>query len=172
MDNEMLESANVDFVISPLHMRDWLDVCIINGRKGILPDKAHKDDAGFDFFAPLDMEPVVLKPGEDCVVQTGIRVAVPKGWALLGVNKSGVATKKKLTLGAKLIDSGYTGELGIHLFNIGNGEAKIEPGDKIAQFVLIPIGRAEIEAIDEDEYWRRHDGSARGVGGFGSTGEK
>ena len=149
-----------------------LGVCIIKGRQGILPVKAHPEDAGFDFFAPGDMKPVTLKPGEDCVVQTGVRVAVPRGWALLGVNKSGVATKKKLTLGAKLIDSGYTGELGIHLFNIGNGEARIEPKDKIAQFVMIPIGNAEAEPMDEDEYWRRYDGSARGAGGFGSTGEK
>ena len=149
-----------------------LGACIIKGRQGILPVKAHPEDAGFDFFAPKDMEPVVLKPGEDFVVQTGVRVAVPAGWALLGVNKSGVATKRKLTLGAKLVDSGYTGELGIHLFNIGNGEARIEPGDKIAQFMMIPIGNAVLEAIDEDEYWRRYDGSARGAGGFGSTGEK
>ena len=162
----------MDDVVSPLRMRDWLDACIIKGRQGILPVKAHSDDAGFDFFAPADMDAVVLKPGEDFIVQTGVRVGVPKGWALLGVNKSGVAVKKKLALGAKLVDSGYTGELGIHLFNIGTGEARIEPGDKIAQFVMIPIGSAEVRQMDEDEYWRRYDGSARGEGGFGSTGEK
>ena len=150
-----------------------LQACIIEGRKGKLPVKAHSDDAGFDFFAPMDMDEVVLFPGEDYVVQTGIRVAVPKGWALLGVNKSGVATKKKLTLGAKLIDSGYTGEVGIHLFNIGrNAASKISPGDKIAQFVLIPIGLSEIEPLTEEEYWKRNDGSERGEGGFGSTGDK
>lgn len=150
-----------------------LQACVIEGRKGRLPVKAHSDDAGFDFFAPMDMDEVVLFPGEDYVVQTGIRVAVPKGWALLGVNKSGVATKKKLTLGAKLIDSGYTGEVGIHLFNIGrSAEAKISPGDKIAQFVLIPIGFSEIEPLTEEEYWKRNDGSERGEGGFGSTGDK
>ncbi len=150
-----------------------LQACVIEGRQGRLPVKAHSDDAGFDFFAPMDMDEVVLFPGEDCVVQTGIRVAVPKGWALLGVNKSGVATKKKLTLGAKLIDSGYTGEVGIHLFNIGrSAEAKISPGDKIAQFVLIPIGFSEIEPLTEEEYWKRNDGSERGEGGFGSTGDK
>ena len=154
-------------------IRGRLEVCLIKGRKGKLPVKAHEDDAGFDFFAPLDMDEVVLMPGEDYVIQTGVRVAVPKGWALLGVNKSGVATKKKLTLGAKLVDSGYTGELGIHLFNIsGSTESSISPGDKIAQFVMIPIGTAVLDAIDEDEYWRRNNATERGEGGFGSTGSK
>jgi dUTPase len=149
-----------------------LECCIIEGRKGKFPLKAHPDDAGFDFFAPLDMEEVELKPGEDYVVQTGVRVGVPKGWALLGVNKSGVATKKKLTLGAKLIDAGYTGELGIHLVNIGTKIAKISPGDKIAQFVMIPIGISTVEELTEEEYWRRNSDTERGCGGFGSTGEK
>lgn len=149
-----------------------LECCMIEGRMGKFPVKAHPDDAGFDFFAPLDMEEVTLNPGEDYVVQTGVRVGVPKNWALLGVNKSGVATKKKLTLGAKLIDAGYTGELGIHLFNIGTKPAKISPGDKIAQFVMIPIGRSAVEELTEEEYWRRNSDTERGSGGFGSTGEK
>jgi len=149
-----------------------LQVCIIEGRRGKFPVRAHREDAGFDFFAPEDIDPIVLHPGEDIVVQTGVRVAVPFGWALLGVNKSGVAVKRKLTLGAKLIDSGYTGELGINLFNIGRQDAVINPGDKIAQFILIPVGTCAVEQMTEEEYWRANGGSERGVGGFGSTGEK
>ena len=147
-----------------------LDVCVINGRDTNLPKKAHNEDAGIDFFAPNDMEKVVLKPGEDTVIQTGLRVAVPSGYALLGVNKSGVATKKKLVLGAKLIDCGYTGELGIHLINVGTKETEINPGDKIAQFVLIPIGYSNVNIISEDEYMSGYGKSERGEGGFGSTG--
>jgi len=153
-------------------VKERLQVCLIEGRKGKIPVKAHVDDAGFDFFAPEDMDEVTLLPGKDYLVQTGVRVGVPKGWALLGVNKSGVATKKKLTLGAKLVDSGYTGELGIHLVNIGDAPAKICPGDKIAQFMLIPIGMTEIEEMTEEEYWRRNNDRERGSNGFGSTGEK
>lgn len=149
-----------------------LDVCVIEGRNTNLPKKAHIDDAGIDFFAPNDMEKVILKPGEDYVVQTGLRVAVPSGYALLGVNKSGVATKKKLVLGAKLIDCGYTGELGIHLMNVGSKETEINPGDKIAQFVLIPIGFSVVNIITEDEYMSAYGNSERGEGGFGSTGNK
>ena len=162
------EAAGFD----PAKLHGRLEACIIEGRKGKMPVKAHADDAGFDFFAPMDMLEVTLLPGDDFVVQTGVRVGVPRGWALLGVNKSGVATKRKLTLGAKLIDSGYTGELGIHLFNIGNQPTKIGPGDKIAQFVLIPIGTSIVEELTEDEYWRRNRDTERGCGGFGSTGEK
>ena len=134
-------------------------------RKGFRPASLKDEKA-------MDMDEVVILPGKDYLVQTGVRVGVPKGWALLGVNKSGVATKKKLTLGAKLVDSGYTGELGIHLVNIGDAPAKICPGDKIAQFMLIPIGVTDVEEITEEEYWRRNGDSERGCGGFGSTGEK
>ena len=149
-----------------------LDVCVIEGRNTNLPKKAHSEDAGIDFFAPNDMESIVLKPGEDTVVQTGLRVAVPSGYALLGVNKSGVATKKKLVLGAKLIDCGYTGELGIHLINVGTKETTINPGDKIAQFVLIPIGYSNVNIITENKYMSAYGKSERGEGGFGSTGNK
>lgn len=149
-----------------------LDVCVIKGRDTKLPCKAHNEDAGIDFFAPNDMEPVELSPGEDSIIQTGLRVAVPEGYCLLGVNKSGVATKKKLVLGAKLIDCGYTGELGIHLINVGTVKRIIEPGDKIAQFVLIPIGNSNVNIITEDEYISSYGNSERGNGGFGSTGSK
>ena len=149
-----------------------LDVCVMEGRNTNLPKKAHREDAGIDFFAPNDMETVVLQPGEDIVIQTGLRVAVPYGYALLGVNKSGVATKKKLVLGAKLIDCGYTGELGIHLINVGTKETTINPGDKIAQFVLIPIGYSNVNIISEEQYKKIYGKSERGDGGFGSTGNK
>lgn len=172
MNRTKEKGVNVRMILNAESIKGTLDACIIEGRKGRMPVKAHPDDAGFDFFAPMDMEEVTLMPGCDTVVQTGVRVAVPKGWALLGVNKSGVATKKKLSLGAKLIDSGYTGELGIHLFNFGIHSVKICPGDKIAQFVMIPIGTAALNELTEEEYWRKYDGSARGSGGFGSTGEK
>jgi len=149
-----------------------MDVCVIEGRDVNLPKKAHFEDAGIDFFAPNDMEKITLKPGEDTVIQTGLRVAVPGGYALLGVNKSGVATKKKLVLGAKLIDCGYTGELGIHLINVGTKETEINPGDKIAQFVLIPIGYSAVNIITEKDYMSSYGDSARGEGGFGSTGNR
>lgn len=153
-------------------MEATLNVCVIEGRDTKLPVKAHKEDAGIDFYAPNDMQQVTIMPSGDTVIQTGLRVGVPKGYALLGVNKSGVATKKKLVLGAKLIDEGYAGELGIHLINVGNLPQIIAPGDKIAQFILIPIGYSNVNIISETEYMQSFGNSERGEGGFGSTGSK
>ena len=147
-----------------------LVVCRIEGREGKIPVRAHDTDAGMDFFAPLDMERTEVKPQHDIKIHTGIRVAIPRGWAMLGVNKSGVATKKKLTLGAKLIDADYRGELIIHLVNIGSESTWIEPGEKIAQFVLLEVGTHMIMEFSEEDYMRIYAKTERGEGGFGSTG--
>lgn len=147
-----------------------LVVCRMEGREGKIPVRAHDTDAGMDFFAPLDMERTEVKPQHDIKIHTGIRVAIPRGWAMLGVNKSGVATKKKLTLGAKLIDADYRGELIIHLINIGSESTWIEPGEKIAQFVLLEVGTHMIMEFSEEDYMRIYAKTERGEGGFGSTG--
>lgn len=147
-----------------------LVVCRMEGREGKIPVRAHDTDAGMDFFAPLDMERTEVKPQHDIKIHTGIRVAIPRGWAMLGVNKSGVATKKKLTLGAKLIDADYRGELIIHLVNIGSESTWIEPGEKIAQFVLLEVGTHMIMEFSEEDYMRIYAKTERGEGGFGSTG--
>lgn len=147
-----------------------LVVCRMEGREGKIPVRAHDTDAGMDFFAPLDMERTEVKPQHDIKIHTGIRVAIPRGWAMLGVNKSGVATKKKLTLGAKLIDADYRGELIIHLVNIGSESTWIEPGEKIVQFVLLEVGTHMIMEFSEEDYMRIYAKTERGEGGFGSTG--
>lgn len=147
-----------------------LVVCRMKGREGKIPVRAHETDAGMDFFAPLDMERTEVKPQHDIKIHTGIRVAIPRGWAMLGVNKSGVATKKRLTLGAKLIDADYRGELIIHLVNIGSESTWIEPGEKIAQFVLLEVGTHMILEFSEEDYMRIYANTERGEGGFGSTG--
>lgn len=147
-----------------------LVVCRMEGREGKIPVRAYETDAGMDFFAPLDMERTEVKPQHDIKIHTGIRVAIPRGWAMLGVNKSGVATKKRLTLGAKLIDADYRGELIIHLVNIGSESTWIEPGEKIAQFVLLEVGTHMILEFSEEDYMRIYANTERGEGGFGSTG--
>ena len=147
-----------------------LVVCRMEGREGKIPVRAHETDAGMDFFAPLDMERTEVKPQHDIKIHTGIRVAIPRGWAMLGVNKSGVATKKRLTLGAKLIDADYRGELIIHLVNIGSESTWIEPSEKIAQFVLLEVGTHMILEFSEEDYMRIYANTERGEGGFGSTG--
>lgn len=75
-----------------------MKVCRVRDVK--LPNKAHKIDAGFDFFIPNDFTPTVLEPGKDICIPSGVKVIVPHGYALIAKNKSGVATKKKLRTGA------------------------------------------------------------------------
>jgi dUTP pyrophosphatase len=132
------------------------------------PVRAHETDAGIDFFIPNDFENVVLKPGDDVLIPSGIKVLVPRNFALIFKEKSGVATKKKLTIGACVVDSDYRGEVHLHLFNNGNADQELNPGDKITQGLLIPIALDTPEEISNEEYDKNE--TERASGGFGSTG--
>ena len=85
-------------------------------------------------------------------------------------NKSGIASKRRLITGACVVDPGYDGEVYVNLHNIGTATQCIAPGDKIAQAVLIPIVHCGIEEVLDTEILNIN--SARGEGGFGSTGER
>ena len=88
------------------------------------------------------------------------------------MNKSGVALKKNLQVGACVIDEDYQGEIHIHLTNVGNTACTIEGGDKIIQCVLMPVNYDIVEVVDsEDKMWNGEE-TERGDGGFGSTGVK
>jgi dUTP pyrophosphatase len=130
------------------------------------PSRGTSKSAGIDFYTPNDLEPILLSPGEDALIPSGIKVRIPSGYALIAFNKSGVATKNKLTKGAEVVDEDYTGEIHIHVFNSGNSQVLITPGQKIIQFILIPMNYDSIEVVDEleDIETQRKDG------GFGSTG--
>lgn len=133
------------------------------------PCRANDTDAGIDFYVPNDFSPITLDPQKDILIPSGIKVHVPNGYALIAFNKSGVATKKKLVVGAEVIDVGYEGQMGLHLFNAGTEPQYIGPGMKIVQFVLLPISTAHPKEVSNDEY-TACCGSNRGAGGFGSTG--
>lgn len=139
------------------------------------PIRAHNTDAGIDFFVPDDFTETYLYPGEDILIDSGIKVIVPKGYALIFKEKSGVAVKKKLTVGAAVVDSDYRGTVHFHLFNNGresneNHITKICPGDKIIQGLIVPVSLCELEEISESAY--NSFDTDRGAGGFGSTGDK
>ena len=136
------------------------------------PRKAHVEDAGIDFFVPDDFEPVVLKPHESTLIPSGIKVHIPKGKALVGFNKSGVASKRRLVLGACVIDSGYEDEIFINIYNTGNEDAVIQSdGKAIAQFLLMDVPVLELVEISHADYEKGRNLSegARGANGFGST---
>lgn len=134
------------------------------------PVRGHETDAGIDFFVPDDYDKIVLKPNEDILIDSGIKVIVPEGHALIFKEKSGVAVKKKLTIGAAVVDSDYRGVVHFHLFNNGNDEVDINPGDKIIQGLVIPI--ALIPPVEVSEVFYDRHTTERGEGGFGSTGNK
>jgi dUTP pyrophosphatase len=129
----------------------------------IPPSRAHDGDAGYDLHAA---EPVTLGPGERAVVPTGIAVAVPDGHAGLVLPRSGLAVRHGIALvnAPGLIDSGYRGELRVLLLNTDRENAfDVEPGDRIAQLVLVKVEGPELEEAEE------LDETMRG-GGFGSSG--
>ena len=135
------------------------------------PVRANPTDAGIDFFVPNDFGEVTLEPGQDILIDAGIKVIVPEGYALIFKEKSGIATKRKLTIGACVVDSDYRGNVHFHLFNNGTELQMIEAGDKITQGLVVPISLCRAEEICEEEY-AAYCNTARGEGGFGSTGTK
>jgi dUTP pyrophosphatase len=130
------------------------------------PRRAHAGDAGCDLFAA---EAASLGPGERASVGTGIAVEIPDGSAGLVLPRSGLAAKHGISVvnAPGLIDAGYRGELRVLLLNTDKAETfEVEPGDRIAQLVIVEIGDAEpVEAGELAE-------SVRGEGGFGSTGRR
>ena len=134
------------------------------------PVRGHCTDAGIDFFIPDDFESTTLNPNEDILIDSGIKVIIPKGYALIFKEKSGVATKKKLIVGASVVDSDYRGVIHFHLFNNGKEKVTLEPGDKIIQGIVFPISLCNPSIIEEEKY--NSCNTERGEGGFGSTGVK
>jgi dUTP pyrophosphatase len=135
-----------------------------------LPVRAHTTDAGADiFYCPEDKESMFIYEGESELIPTGLKIGVPEGYMLEIKNKSGVAFKRSLVVGACVVDSGYDGEVFVNLHNIGGVRQTILPGEKVAQAVLVPIVGAEFEETSEDDLYGSE--TTRGSGALGSTGD-
>ena len=136
-----------------------------------LPQRSNPSDAGADVFYCGD-KPVELITNESCIVGTGLQIATPYGYVTEVKNRSGMAAKKSLIVGACVIDSGYEGELKINLHNVGMYPQTILPGDKIAQIVVYQVELPEFSEVPESVplYTRTPTISNRKDGGFGSTG--
>jgi dUTP pyrophosphatase len=129
-----------------------------------LPSRAHPGDAGLDLRANVD---VVVEPGHRAMVTTGVAVAIPEGYAGLVLPRSGLASKRGLTLANApgLIDAGYRGEVICAVVNLDRTEpVKIVKGERIAQLVIVAVPDVRPGWVDELPE------SSRGPGGFGSTG--
>jgi dUTP pyrophosphatase len=136
-----------------------------------LPVRAHRTDAGMDFFfSPMEGAAVRIQPGQSVLLETGVKMEVPPGCMLQIMNKSGVASKLHLITGACVVDEGYTGEIFVNLHNIGTDVEFIDAGQKVAQGVFVRIEKPGLWEIEEDNIYGNT--TARGDGSLGSTGDK
>ena len=149
--------------------RKKLQIRVLDERIGqsiVFPAYATDGSAGLDLRACLS-QPLVLEPGDTQLIGTGlaIHIADPDLAALI-LPRSGLGHKHGIVLGnlVGLIDSDYQGELMVSCWNRGQTRFTVEPGERLAQLVLVPVVQAEFEVVDE------FDSSHRGTGGFGSTG--
>ena len=132
----------------------------------IIPEYKTKGSSGMDLMANINSD-IYIKPGEKAIIPTGIAVSIPVGYEIQIRPRSGLAAKKNISIlnTPGTIDADYRGEIKIILINFGKQEFKINPNDRIAQMILCPVIKAELEVVDELQ------DTKRGEGGFGSTGK-
>ena len=132
-----------------------------------MPTRGTSGSAGIDFYIPNDECEYNIAPGESILIPSGIRCNVPSGFMLMAANRSSMG-KLGMLVGASIVDSDYTGEIHINLWNVSDKYVKLYPNDKVVQFILVPVPTITFEEVDElDEIY-----SERGNGGFGSTNKK
>jgi len=150
-------------------MKKTVDVKVLDDRIGTtfpLPTYATEGSAGLDLRACLDA-PLVLAPGETSLIRTGLAIHISDpAFAGLVLPRSGLGHKHGIVLGnlVGLIDSDYQGELMVSCWNRGQASFTIEPGERIAQYVLVPVVQADFRLVED--FAESH----RGSGGFGSSG--
>lgn len=126
-----------------------------------LPSYAHPGDVGLDLYA---LETKTIKPGAREFFYVGFALEFPEGYAAIVKDKSGMSKNGLHAIGG-VFDAGFRGEYNVLLVNLGSEPYTVEAGHKVAQLVIVPIVRAELEQVDELA------GSSRGHGQFGSTGK-
>ena len=134
-----------------------------------LPKREHETDAGMDlFFCPEDNTSITLPSMATALFPTGLKIQVPANCMLHVLNKSGIAFKRSLVVGACVVDEGYTGEIFVNLHNIGKESQTIHPGQKVAQAVFVRIEKPALLETFKDEIY--DNATDRGTGSLGSTG--
>lgn len=133
--------------------------------KGIVPSYQTSGSCGIDLYC-ANKEDITINPNESAKVDTGIKIAIPEGYFGAIYPRSSTGVKKNLMLAntVGIIDSDYRGEIMVYFYNYGKNLQVIKNGDRLAQLVIQPYSRMEIELVDE------LDDTDRGDGGFGSTG--
>jgi dUTP pyrophosphatase len=144
-----------------------LEVRILDERiRSMLPHYATPGAAGLDLRACVDA-PLTLRPGDSHLVPSGIAIHLSDpGFAAVVLPRSGLGAKHGIVLGnlVGLIDSDYQGQVQVSVWNRGSAAFTIQPLDRVAQLIVVPVVQVEFEVVEE------FAASARGAGGFGSTG--
>ena len=140
-----------------------------------LPVRAHPTDAGMDLVfcpAPRDDIPKQIEsvlPHGSSLFPTGLKIAVPEGYMLEIKNKSGIASKRGLLVGACVVDRGYTGEIFVNLHNVTHRNQTLHEGDKIAQAVFVKV-ETDVLLVEAGNIY--DEDTSRGEGALGSTGDR
>lgn len=144
-----------------------MKVQIINRSRFDTPSYATAQAAGMDIRANIE-EAITLRPLQRAIIPTGLYIALPEGLEAQIRPRSGLAAKHGITVlnAPGTIDADYRGEIGVILVNLSNDDFVINPGERIAQMVVARYESVEFEAVEV------LDDTARGAGGFGSTGRK
>lgn len=129
------------------------------------PEKAHTEDAAHDLFADSPDSPITIGPGETKIVPTGVAVMPWQGWSLDIRGRSGMNSKGKFVI-LGLVDSYYTGPLGVVMHNGNSTPITVNHHDKIAQFTANRVYDVELQEVEDFDV----SGNKRGSHGFGSTG--
>lgn len=136
----------------------------------IAPTRSNPSDAGLDvYFCPADGNAVTLQPGQSHLFNTGLSFGVPHGYMLQVMNRSSMAAKHSVIVGAHCVDSGYEGEVFIDLHNVGTSTQVFKPGKKIAQVVLVPVVHFRVQESTKPLYEYPISISERRQGALGST---
>jgi dUTP pyrophosphatase len=128
--------------------------------RATLPRRAHPEDAGLDLFA---LDAVEIAPGHGVKIRTGVAFEIPVGFVGMVADRSSLAVRGLKTAGG-IIDAGYRGEVHVVMRNLTQGTERLEPGDRVAQLLLVPVALAVVEEVPELSL------TGRASGGFGSTG--
>ena len=146
-----------------------LDVRVLDPRLlSQLPEYATPGSAGLDLRACIDA-PLVIKPGETVLVPSGIAIHLDDSrYAAMVLPRSGLGHKHGIVLGnlVGLIDSDYQGQISVSLWNRGQNEFTVQPMDRIAQMIVVPVLQVQFNVVSD------FTASSRGAGGFGSTGKQ
>lgn len=130
------------------------------------PQYSTDGSLGMDLSAVID-EPVTIKAGERALIPLGFAIQIPDGWGAFVFPRSGLSSKKGINLSncVGVIDPDYTGEVKASLSNTSKEDYTVNPGDRVAQLVFLPVEKAKFVVVDD------LDDTDRGAGGFGSTGK-